>query len=179
MRCIALSVLLMVASVCAGAEVESQVKGALIPKIANFVEWPETAFSSSNAPLVVAILGTDPFGAEFEQAMKQQRIHSRPVIVQRYNTWAHTNDCHILIVGRSEAPRMEQLVRRIGTRPILTLGDFAGFAEQGGVVNFIKVDGRIRFEVNLEAADKQRLRVSARLLQVSRVVRASSNSSQN
>jgi hypothetical protein len=170
--------LLMMARICTAAEVESQVKAALVPKIANFVEWPESAFRSKDAPLVVAVVGTDPFGLDFEALLKQQQIHSRPVVVKRYTTWGATNDCHILIVGRSEAQRIDLILRRLGDRPVLTLGDFAGFAEQGGVVNFIKVDGRIRFEVNLEAADKHRLRVSARLLQVSRVVRSSGNSNE-
>jgi len=155
----------------AGAEVEAQVKAALIPKLAGFVEWPPQAFASSNAPVVITLLGEDPFGPEFDSALKEQRIQSRPWRVVRAREWSPTNECHILFVSRSEARHVGKILAGVGMRPVLTLGESSGFAEAGGVVNFTKVDGRVRFEVNLEAAGKHGLKISARLLQVSRVVR--------
>lgn len=156
-------------------EVEAQVKAAFLPKLANFVEWPETAFATSNSPIVIAILGNDPFGPRFDEDLKSIQIHGRPVQVVRCSVLPTNEVCHLVFVGPGST-RLGDLCNDIGGRPILTVGDAAGFAHSGGMINFTKREGKLRFEINIDAVQAAGLKVSSRLLQVSTVIRGKEKS---
>lgn len=174
-----LTALLLPAADRVTPDVESQVKAAFVPKLAGFVEWPATAFETTNSPLCLVLLGDDALDAAFDAEVVKLRIHSRPVTVTRVKSTEALDPavrCHILIVGRAETPRWSEIFAAYGTRPVLTLGDAEGFTEAGGVLNFAKVEGKVRFEVNPEAAEKAGLKISSRLLQVSKVIPAGKHS---
>jgi hypothetical protein len=159
-------------SLTAAADREVQVKGALLSKLASFVEWPSDSFTSTNSPLVLGILGQDPFGREFDKALAAVTIQNRRFEVRRFNTAERARDCHILFISRSESNRVQTLLTTLRSAPVLTVADFNGFAAEGGMLNFIKVNGRLRFEANPDAATQAGLKISSRLLQVSDVVRS-------
>jgi len=150
--------------------VEAQVKAAFLPKLANFVAWPETAFAATNSPIVIGILGDDPFGPQLDEDLKMILVHGRPLVVRRLNELP-ADGLHILFLPSPEVARTREIQKSLGGKPVLTIGDAAGFAEAGGMINFTKVAGELPFEINLEAAKSAGLQVSSRLLQVSTIVR--------
>jgi hypothetical protein len=155
----------------AAQDLEAQVKAAFVPKLANFVTWPASAFESTNAPFVIGILGEDPFGEQFDADLKSIVVHGRTVVVQRFKDAVPSAKVHLLFIAPSAVKQWPDVHRALGGRPVLTLGDAPGFAKDGGMINFTKVGGKLRFEINLDAAKATGLQISSRLLQVSTVVR--------
>ena len=145
---------------------ENQVKGAFLTKFAMFVEWPGKPVPGSQTPIVIGILGDDPFGSQFELALAKENINGRPFALKRLKDPQEAGGCQILFVSASEGPRLSGILAAIRKQPILTVGDQERFAHQGGMINFVKQGGKVRFEVNSAAVEAGGLKMSAKLLQV-------------
>jgi hypothetical protein len=142
------------------------VKGAFLTKFAMFVEWPGKPAPGGQAPIVIGILGDDPFGPQFETALAKETINGRPFALKRLKDPQEAGGCQILFVSASEASRLPDILVATRHQPILTVGDHERFAHRGGMINFLKRDGKVRFEVNTAAVAAGGLKVSAKLLQV-------------
>lgn len=152
---------------------EYLIKAGFIFNFAKFVEWPTAAFPASDSPIVIGILGTDPFGTIIDQIVQDKKIGARGFVVKRLR-WGtdlkDLKDCKILFVGASEKAHVDELVQIVKGLPILTVGETPGFAEHGGVIRFVLEDNRVRFEVNVEAAHQADLTISSRLLTLARII---------
>lgn len=151
---------------------ENQVKGAFLAKFALFVEWPKSAFASMNSPLTIGIIGEDPFGPQYEALLRKELANGRPFKVGRFQNPDEIKDCQILFVSSSESERLSDILKAVAGRPILVVGDQERFAHRGGMVNFVKDGGKLRFEVNTVAVESSGLKMSAKLLQVAKQVKA-------
>lgn len=145
---------------------ENQVKGAFLAKFAMFVEWPGKPEPGSQTPIVIGILGDDPFGPQFELALTKETVNGRPFALKRLKDPQEAGGCQILFVSASESQRLPEILAAIRKQPILTVGDQERFAHQGGMINFVKQGGKVRFEVNTVAVQTGGLKMSAKLLQV-------------
>jgi hypothetical protein len=152
---------------------EYLIKAGFIFNFAKFVEWPSAAFAQPDSPIVIGILGTDPFGTIIDQIVRDKKVGPRGFVVKRLKWGADPKDlkeCKILFVGASERAHMDDLVQMVRGLPILTVGEAPGFAEHGGVIRFVLEDNRVRFEVNVAAAQQADLTISSRLLTLARIV---------
>lgn len=143
---------------------EYQVKAAFLYNFAKFVDWPAEAFGGSSAPLVIGVVGDDPFGAALEQAINGKTISGRPLAVRRLKWGQDLRSCHILFIGSSERKRLPQILQSLSGASVLTVGDMRQFNQQGGIINFILEASKVRFEINSRGADQARLRISSKLL---------------
>jgi len=152
---------------------EYLIKAGFIYNFAKFVDWPATAFAQPDSPIVIGILGIDPFGPLIDQVVQNKKIGARSFVVKRLK-WGtdlkELRDCKILFVGESEKAHIDELVQIVKTLPILTVGETPGFAERGGVIRFVLEDNRVRFEINVEAAHQADLTISSRLLTLARII---------
>ncbi len=149
---------------------EYQLKAVFLFNFAQFVEWPATAFAEPQAPLVIGILGEDPFGEYLDQTVQGESVNNHPLAVQRFRRVDEITTCHILFVSRKEADRLEQILARLKGRGILTVGDFDGFAGRGGMIRFVTDNNRIRLKINLDAAKADDLTISSKLLRPAEIV---------
>jgi hypothetical protein len=151
---------------------EYEVKAAFLVKFGMFVDWTtnKTATAADPKPFVIGILGTDPFGASFDAAIQKEKIGGRPVQLLRGKNPAELAGCQIVFISNSEEEHLAELFAQFAGKGILTVGESPGFAARGGMIGFVKVDGKVRFEINSPVAEKSGLRVSAKLLQLSRPV---------
>ena len=152
---------------------EYLIKAGFIFNFAKFVEWPSTAFAQPDSPIVIGILGTDPFGTIIDKIVQDKKVGARGFVVKRLKWGADLKElstCKILFVGASEKAHMDELVQIVRGLPILTVGETPGFAERGGVIRFVLEDNRVRFEVNVEAAHQADLTISSRLLTLARII---------
>ncbi len=156
---------------------EYKIKAACLFKFCNFVKWPEEAFKENEealkekpSPIVIGILGKDPFGAYLDDLVKGERIGKRDLVVVRFKRFKDLKPCHILFVSSSEKPRFRQILKKLEKTWTLTVADTEGFARLGGIVNFY-VDKKVRFEINSGAAEKARLKISSKLLRLARIVK--------
>ena len=155
---------------------EYQIKAVLLFNLTRFVDWPSEAFATPGSPIVIGILGRDPFGARLDKAVEAEVVNGRKVVVQRYENLAAMKPCQILFISSSERARVKEVISALKGRPILTVGDFEDFVKQsGGMIRFYTNEqNKIRLRINLEAARADGLSISARLLQVAEVEKASS-----
>ena len=150
---------------------EQEVKAAFLSKFAGYVEWPEAAFASTEAPVVIGVLGDDALAGSVEQAVSGRGVEGRRMSVRRVKAGEATGTLHILFVSKSEGGRLGQILRGASPRPVLTVTDSEGALDQGSVINFVVADRRVRFEISLQSAERSNLKLSSRLLAVATQVR--------
>jgi len=155
---------------------EYLIKAGFIYNFAKFVEWPSAAFSQPDSPIVIGVLGTDPFGNVLDRLVQDKKIGQRGFVVRRYK-WGKDlkdmkdlRDCKILFISASEKAHTDEIIQIVKWLPILTVGETPGFAERGGVIRFTLEDNRVRFEVNVDAAHQADLNISSRLLTLAKII---------
>ena len=155
-------------SVCAPAAASAEptewdVKAAFLPRFARYVSWPPAAMPRRDAPFVLCVVGSDPFGTAIDQAARSQAIDGRRIAVRRLVSAAGVDGCHIAFVGSGRATNASQLLAALGRRPVLTVTDETS-AGARGIIHFAIVGGRVRFYIDEVAAQQRRLVISSRLL---------------
>lgn len=142
---------------------QTDVEAAYLYNFGKFVRWPGEA--QLNA-LNICILGHDPFGASLDRIVAGERIAGHPITVTRLTGISGTHSCAMIFISSSEAPRLAEDMSALAGLPVMTVSDMAGFADRGGMIQFVLKDDRVRFVVNLNAAGKSGLGVSSQLLKV-------------
>ena len=143
---------------------EYQVKAAFLYNFAKFVDWPGEAFSDGSAPLVIGVIGNDPFGGALDSAINGKNIGGRRLTVRRLKWGQDLRSCHILFISSSERQRLPQIIQSLRGSSVLTVGDMGQFNQQGGMINFILEASKVRFEINSRGAGQAQLRISSKLL---------------
>jgi hypothetical protein len=141
---------------------EYRVKAAYLFNFTRFVEWPAGAIAEG-APLTMCVAAPNPFGESLSEMVAGEQALGHPLAVR---TVHDASGCHVLFVPERVNP--EPLLREARTHPVLTVGESADFLRQGGLIGFVMEDGKVRFEINQEAAQRSQLRISSRLLRLAR-----------
>ena len=150
---------------------EYQVKAVFLFNFAQFVDWPAKAFPDAAAPLVIGVLGEDPFGPYLDELVRNEKISGRPLVVRRFRTAQEiTGDCHILFVSHALAGQFDKIAPALQGRSLLTVGDAENFSRQGGMVRFVTESGKIRLRINVESAKECGLTISSKLLRWATIV---------
>lgn len=151
---------------------EAQLKGVLLYNLPQFVEWPQNAFDAPDSPIVLGILGKDPFGPALDEIIQDELVQGRRIQVERYQTVADVRRCHILFLAGSVQDQGDRVIAELKGKAVLTVAEFDNnFLRNGGMVYFYKNnEGKIRLKVNLRAVKSSGLSMSARLLRVAEVV---------
>ena len=175
-RCVACACIAILLAPGAGAaeddaSLEQRVKAAFLYQFAGYVEWPPNSFAQTGTPVTIAVLGADTLAAELSQVVTGRTVGGRPVMVKRVKPGESLAGVHILFIGRAENARLSHFAQPAQPRAILTVTESDGALAQGSMINFVLVDRRVRFEVGLDAAEKNGLRLSSRLLAVAQQVR--------
>jgi hypothetical protein len=166
----------MISQVAGGATSRDfQIKAAFIHNFAQFTEWPSEAFDSAAAPLVVGVLGRDPFGETLDEAVSNESIKGHPFKVERYSKLEDIKKCHILYIGQSEAQNLDHILQVFERRPVLTVSDIEGSAVRGVIIRFLTERNKIRFRINLGTSRASGLVLSSKLLRAAEIVGPETN----
>lgn len=149
---------------------EYEIKAAFLYNFAKFVQWPAAAFRQPQSPLVVCVIGEDPFGPALE-AIDHKPAQGHELQVRRRVGLNDARSCHILFVAPSEHARLEAVLHAVSGAPVLTVSDLDRFAEAGGVIGLFEEDSRVQFSVNLDQARTALLQINAQLLKLAKIVR--------
>jgi hypothetical protein len=149
---------------------EYQIKAAFLLNFIRFVEWPAEAFKTANDPLVVGIFGKDPFGGTLDQTISNKTVNGRLVVIRHVSDAVAARSCHVVFLAASETRRMSDVAGSTLGRGLLIIGESEGFAERGGMINFVVLDNHVRFQINPSAATRAGLTISSKLLQLAIVV---------
>lgn len=152
------------------ASPEYQLKAVFLFNFAQFVEWPASAFPDSAAPLVIGVLGADPFGSYLDETVRGETVDEHPLVVRRFRSVDEITTCHILFVSRQEESRLTGILDSLKGRSVLTVSDADRFASRGGMIRFVTDHNRIRLRINLDAAKAAHLTLSSKLLRPAQIV---------
>lgn len=147
---------------------EYGLKAAMLYNLANFVEWPAAAHVDRRSPIVLCILGHDPLGSSLSST---NPLAASSIVVRHLQDDSDVEGCHILYISTSERKGAPAILSTLGDSSVLTVGEMSQFAAGGGMIQFSLDQQRVRFDINPGAATKAGLRISAKLLSMSRIVK--------
>jgi YfiR/HmsC-like len=150
---------------------EYQVKAAFLYNFTKFVEWPPQAFDVAATPIIVCVVGETPIYALLESAVVDKTAGKRSLAVRKVSEAQQATGCHILFIARADRKRIPAVLAAITPWGILTVGETPEFVAEGGVVNFKLENGRVRFEISVDAARREKLRISSKLLNLAEIVK--------
>jgi hypothetical protein len=152
----------------AGA-MERRIKAAFLYKFAGYVQWPPESFPRPTTPIRIGVAGDRQMASELSQLVVGHTSGGRRIIVVQPDP-TQVKDLHILFVGRSEQKRLRQWCDAAQNTPTLLVTDSDGALEQGSMINFVLIDGHVRFEISTAPAEKRGLTLSSGLLTVAKSV---------
>lgn len=150
----------------AGATKEYQIKAAFLFNFTQFIEWPPPAFAHAEAPLIIGVVGTDPFGSILDEIVRGEKVGTHPLLIQRPRQLAEMQACHLLFISNSERARFSEIFAALRGHHVLTVGEGQRFVRQGGMIQFVTLRNRVRFGVNADIIRSENLTVSSRLLKL-------------
>jgi len=128
---------------------ESQVKALFLFNFAKYVDWPQDAFASDDAPIVIGLVGQESFEDALKQVVGGKNVNGRSVVVKQVASTNEYRNCHILFIGASEKEHIREILGAVKDLPVLTVGETEDFLSQDGMIGVGKKANRIRLQINL------------------------------
>jgi hypothetical protein len=166
---------------------EYQIKAAFLYNFIKFVDWPEEKLDDITDTITIGIIGKDPFGNAFEP-IKNKKVQERKVAVKRFKPFealkkSGTDDkteqkqqidalrkCHLLFISSSEKDKLAEIIEALKGSSVLTIGETADFLETGGMINLLMEAKKVRFEINIPAAQQEKIKIRSKLLRLAKRV---------
>jgi hypothetical protein len=150
--------------------VEYPVKLAFLYNFTKFIEWPSSSYSYPAAPLSICIVGRDPFNSDIEGDLRTRMVGGHSVEVLILKPTDTLNVCHMAFIPATEKDQADKIVKSLKGSSTLTVGETAGFAGLGGIINLTVEKSQVHFEVNPLAAQRAGLKISSKLLSLAKIV---------
>ena len=147
-----------------------ELKAAFVFQFANYVQWPESSFKEASSPIVIGIVGNDAMVKTLSASVRGKMVGAHPIEVTSVGNEKAVAPCHILYIDGSIDTRVDQYLAVTRSKPILTVSDHENFTSEGGVIRLFKKDNKLRFEVNVDEAQRAGLTISSKLLGLAQVV---------
>lgn len=144
-----------------GGVSEYELKAAFMEKFTRFVEWPD----GSEGHFQLCIIGKNLFKGELKK-LELLAINGRPTLFTQMSRAESAADCDMLFIEKTKRKVLESILVSLQNRPVLTISDTPGFAYQGVMINFIRKNNKLHFEINQQAAETVGLKISSRLLKL-------------
>jgi hypothetical protein len=154
----------------ADAPTENQVQAVFLFNFSRFVEWPAQVFAAPNDPFVICIVGSDPFGARLDEAVRNEQINGHPLTVRRFHSISEVDNCQILFIDRSEMVHIGQILTALDHRSTLTVSQADDAAQRGVMIQFATENSRIRLRINVGSARAAGLTISSKLLRPADII---------
>jgi hypothetical protein len=162
---ITLCLALMGSGVARGADAdEYEVKAAYLYRFLPFVTWPEEARIAAGQPIVVGIVGEDPFGTRLEDALRGKDIEGHPIVLKHFRSFSDYQPSAVVFVARSEQKQYAMILSRLEGQPVLVVGEGEEFCRAGGSIGFLMVSNKVRFAIRQDAIRQAGLQVSSKLM---------------
>jgi len=156
---------------------ESEVKAMFVYNFLKFVEWPSDTSLRAGDPFVVLIIGEGATADATERFLESKTIGERPLVVRRIRWDQSLAGGRAAFIVERDAKKLHRILDGAATAGVLTIGEGDSFTTRGGVIGLLVEDRKVRFDVDTSAAQKAGLRVSSKLLALTRVVHSSSDRS--
>lgn len=145
---------------------ELEKKAEYILGFTRFVEWPAEKFADPAAPFVIGVFGMSDITVLLQLALQKRPARGRPVVIRHLWMKRELPSCHVLFISRSAQRKLLPILRQVTRENVLTVGECDDFIARGGVINFVNVADCVRFQISAEAAARENLTISSKLLQL-------------
>jgi len=165
-----------VAGLCApvyaqrGAQIDD-LKAAFVFQFANYIQWPDGSFDDETAPIIIGIVDNQNMIKVLNASVQGKTIGKRSLKVVPVSTDAEAQACHILYIDPSDDKRVDDFLSAVRSKPVLTVSSDDNFTEEGGVIRLFETQSKLRFEINVDEAERSKLTISSKLLSLAQVVR--------
>ena len=149
---------------------EDQVKAAYLYNFGRYVKWPPIAATDQARSFTICVFNEDPFGATLDAVLSRQALNGKPVVIKRIAKPQDASGCRIAFIHVAQSDRLQDMLASLNQNSVLTVSDMPDFLHQGGMVQFVLHDERVRFEINLTTTTSARLTMSSELLKVASAV---------
>lgn len=150
---------------------EYEIKAAYLYNFINYIDWPENAFPAPGGTITIGIVGQNPFGSALD-VLNGKQVKGRTVALKQITDTKDLDQCQIVFINSSEKARLPELLDKLRDSRVLTVSEIDGFAQQGGIINFISEHNKVRFEINPDAARRLGLNISSELLKLAKLVKS-------
>ena len=157
------------ADIYAGTVKEYSVKAALVFNFARFTDWPLDTLVDSPKIFSICVVGDGTILDAFA-GVNGKYIKGCRIVVKRVRRMQKSDTCNLLFISGSDRSILPKIFAAVEGKPVLTIGEMSGFTEAGGIINLVKTENRIKFEVNLKAAQQAGLKISSRILKLATIV---------
>ncbi len=138
-------------------------KVSYIYNLIKYVTWPPGTFENEQQSYKVC-MAWDGYFDHARHLLEEQKIGDRGFVVEEVRLLSNLDGCHVLFISSNETERIKRLTASIPNRPLLTISDDEKFAEQGGIISFVIVDSKLKFEINWTQAKAVNLVINSRVL---------------
>lgn len=149
---------------------EYQIKAVFLFNFFQFITWPEETFENADAPMIIGILGKDPFGPYLEEAVQNEKIDGHPLALKRFPRLTDVDTCHILFISADLSERIPVIAKTLKGKNILTVSDAHNFAKNGGMIRLFTENNKIKLRINLEMLRAEKFVVSSKLLRLAEII---------
>lgn len=146
-----------------------KIEAAFLLQFCKYVTWPDAAFPEADAPIIVGILGRDPFGSVIDDLARLAKVNGRTIEIRRYTDFSAISSCHLLFISQSMSSQVQKISETVEGLPILLVTDSKDFSHFS-IINFVTVNKKIRFNIRQENYQKAGLKISSKLLQVANMI---------
>ncbi|MCP4582467.1 MAG: YfiR family protein [candidate division Zixibacteria bacterium] len=151
---------------------EAVIKAAFLERFTRFIEWPEEAeIDDTTKPFIITVIGENPFGPILSEFYSSSKIRNKEVEIRYISKPGEISDCHLLFISGDEEDSLVNTLNIVSGKPVLTVSDTEGFAEQGVHINLYIADEKVRFEINETAIRNSSINVSSHLLSAAKIVK--------
>ena len=150
---------------------EYEIKAAYIYNFINYIDWPQNAFPATGGTITIGVVGQNQFSAALE-VLNGKQVKGRTVALKQITDIKDLDHCQIVFINASEKSHLPELLGKLKDSRVLTVSEIDGFAQQGGIINFISEHNKVRFEINPDAARQLGLNISSELLKLAKVVKS-------
>jgi len=148
---------------------EYALKSVFLYNFCRFIDWPDSAFASPTEPLIIGIIGDDPFGSLLNEAVAGEKYHNRPIRIDHFRTPGDIKRVHLLFVSHANAGRVEPILAAVAGRSVVTVSETEDFINRGGMITLTSEQNRVRLRINPAALHSANLAVSSKLLRVAEI----------
>jgi len=149
---------------------EYEIKAAFIYNFAKFTDWPDGTFTDdTNATITLCVICQDSFD-DIVDSLRGKIVKNKKLVVKQCKQVQNIDECQIIFIRSSDSIKWRQTLETVENRKVLTIGEMEGFAQFGGMINFIIVNNKVRFEINIDAAKRAGLKLSSKLLKLANIV---------
>ncbi len=146
---------------------EYRLKAAFLYNFTRFTEWP-SGISTNSKALNICVVGTNPFGSALNE-IKGKRANNASIDIKLIDPDDSFSGCQLIFIAKSERSRTRKILRALDGQPVLTVGETGDFNRFGGIIQFMVMNKKIRFSINIDAAQRAGLTISSKLLRLAAI----------